>query len=42
MKESLLRELIRMNNLMIDFIPYELFKKWAEINDEIIDYLQEE
>ena len=41
MEESLLRELIRFNDLMADYIPYELFIKWAEINDEIIAYLQE-
>ena len=42
MEESLLRELIRFNDLMANYIPYELFIKWAEINDEIITYLQEE
>lgn len=41
MEESLLRELIRFNDLMADYIPYELFIKWAEVNDEIIAYLQE-
>ena len=42
MKESLIRELIRFQDLLNDFVPLELWQSWAEANEEIINYLESE
>jgi len=42
MKESLIRELIRFQDLLNDFVPFELWQPWAEANEEIINYLESE
>lgn len=40
MKESLIRELIRFQDLLHDLVPWELWHSWAEVNEEIINYLE--
>lgn len=40
MKESLIRELIRFQDLLHDLIPSELWQTWADANENIINYLE--
>ena len=40
MKESLIRELIRFQDLLHDFVPWELWQVWASANENIINYLE--
>lgn len=42
MKESLVRELIRFQDLLRYFVPWELWQVWAEANEKIINYLESE
>ena len=42
MKESLIRELIRFQDLLNDLVPLELWQSWAGANEEIINYLESE
>lgn len=42
MKESLIRELIRFQDLLHDLVPSELWQAWADANENIIDYLESE
>ena len=42
MKESLIRELIRFQDLLNDLIPLELWQAWADANEKVIDYLESE
>ena len=42
MKESLIRELIRFQDLLNGLVPLELWQLWAEANEEIINYLESE
>jgi hypothetical protein len=42
MKESLIRELIRFQDLLNGLVPLELWQPWAEANEEIINYLESE
>ena len=42
MKESLIRELIRFQDLLRGFVPLELWQVWANANEKIIDYLESE
>ena len=40
MNESLIRELIRFQDLLHDLVPWELQQTWADANERIIDYLE--
>ena len=42
MKESLIRELIRFQDLLNDFVPLDLWQPWVEANEKIINYLESE
>lgn len=42
MKESLIRELIRFQDLLHSFVPSELWQTWADANEKIINYLESE
>lgn len=43
MKESLIRELIRLQDLLDEYVTdKELWQRWALANEEIIYYLEEE
>ena len=42
MEDSLIRELIHIQNALAEIVPIDLYYKWAEINEEIIDWLKEE
>ena len=42
MKESLIRELIRFQDLLNSLVPLELWQAWADANEKIIDYLKSE
>lgn len=42
MKESLVRELIRFQDLLKGLIPWELWQAWADANEKVIDYLESE
>lgn len=39
MKESLARELLRMQDVLVEFIPLWLWHQWAEVNEEVVDVL---
>ena len=41
MEESIKRELIRFQDILADIIPLNLFYKWAIVNEEVIEYLDE-
>jgi len=41
MKESIIRELIRMQDTIRQIIPYNIWQSWAIENEKIIIYLQE-
>jgi len=40
-EESLIRELCRIQDTLKWFVPDELWHKWAEANEEILSFLQE-
>jgi hypothetical protein len=40
MIESLIRELSRQQDTLGTIIPHELFSRYAEINEEIIEWLE--
>ena len=42
MKESLIRELCRIQDTLKQFISYELWQEWAAINEKVLAYLQAE
>lgn len=42
MEESLIRELIRFQDLLNGLIPLELWQIWADANEKVIDYLESE
>ena len=42
MKESLIRELIRFQDLLNGLVPLELWQAWADVNEKVIDYLESE
>lgn len=42
MNESLIRELIRFQDLLNGFVPLELWQAWADANEKVIDYLERE
>lgn len=42
MKESLIRELIRFQDLLKYHIPSELWQAWADANEKVINYLESE
>ena len=42
MIESLIRELIRQQDTLAHFLPNELWYKYAQINEDVIDYLNQE
>ena len=42
MKESLIRELIRFQDLLNGLVPLELWQTWADTNEKVIDYLESE
>ena len=41
MEDSLIRELTYIQNALAEIVPIDLFCKWAEINEEIITWLEE-
>lgn len=42
MKESLIRELIRFQDLLHGLVPWELWQTWADANEKVIGYLESE
>lgn len=42
MKKSIIRELIRFQDLLSGLIPLELWQAWANANEKVIDYLESE
>ena len=40
MRETLIRELIRFQDLLNSLIPLELWQTWVEANEKVIDYLE--
>ena len=42
MKKSIIRELIRFQDLLRGLIPLELWQAWANANEKVIDYLESE
>lgn len=42
MEKSLIRELIRFQDLLREFVPLELWQAWADANEKIINYLESE
>lgn len=42
MKESLIRELIRFQDLLNGLVPLELWQAWADANEKVINYLESE
>ncbi len=42
MKESLIRELIRFQDLLNDLVPLELWQAWTDANEKVIEYLESE
>ena len=39
---SLIRELIRFQDLLNGLVPLELWQMWTDANEKIIDYLESE
>lgn len=40
MEESMMRELIFIQDNLIHLIPFDLWQKWAIINEEVCEYLE--
>lgn len=41
MEESIIRELRRFQDLLVNFLTDELWHKWTAINEEVIEFLEE-
>ena len=41
MEESMLRELILIQNALPSMIPTDLWEEWAQANEKVCDYLEE-
>ena len=39
MEQSIARELLRMQDVLREFIPPWLWHQWAEVNEEVVDVL---
>ena len=42
MEKSLIRELIRFQDLLNGLVPLELQQAWTDANEKVIDYLESE
>ena len=42
MIKSIIRELIRFQDLLSGLIPLELWQAWTDANEKVIDYLESE
>ena len=41
MEESIIRELYRFQDMLYDFVPKELWRPWAEANENILAWWKE-
>ena len=41
MEESMLRELIIIQNGLANMIPSKLYEEWAQVNEKVCDFLEE-